>query len=44
MWRSYLLEEMDVNEAVEAMKDIRTKVFVPMYYGENGLKVNSKEF
>lgn len=35
---------MDVNEAVDATKDIKAKVFVPMHYGEIGLKADPEEF
>ncbi len=35
---------MDVKEAIEAAKDINAKVFVPMHYGEIGLKADPLEF
>ena len=35
---------MDVDEAIEATKDIKAKIFVPMHYGEIGLKADPEKF
>ncbi len=35
---------MDVKEAIEVTKDVKAKVFVPMHYGEIGLKADPWEF
>ncbi|RLI84216.1 MAG: MBL fold metallo-hydrolase [Archaeoglobales archaeon] len=35
---------MDVDEAIEATKDIKAKFFIPMHYGEIGLKADPGKF
>ncbi len=35
---------MDVDEAIKAAKDIKAKIFVPMHYGEIGLKADPEKF